>query len=87
MWKGGGHGQLIPHRQQKLGQRQSWDRALQSPQKEEGRQGRRECIVWFLFCDREQRRNWHLGELFRLSSICNKSSSISSPQTLHRLPR
>lgn len=68
---------MNPHGLEKLGQRQS--PAEEEEGEEEG------AHVWFLFCDREQRRNWHLGELLGLSSICNKSSSISSPQPAHRL--
>lgn len=62
-------------------------RAGRKPCRGGGKAGEEGAHVWFLFCDREQRCNWRLGELFGLSSICNKSSSISSPQTPHRLPR
>lgn len=79
-WGGGGHSQRTL-----MGWR-NWvkGRALQRRRREAGEEG---AHVWFLFCDREQRRNWHLGEQLGLSSICNKSSSISSPQPVHRLPR
>lgn len=56
-------------------------RAGREPCRGGGKAGEEAAHVWFLFCDREQGRNWRLGELFGLSSICNKSSSISSPQT------
>ena len=65
--------------------------ALQSLEEEEeeaaaASTGLEGATVWLLFRDREQRRNWRLGELLGLSSICNKSSPISS-QTLPGLPR
>lgn len=77
---GGGHSQ-----QTLMGWR-NWvkGRAQQRRRREAGEEG---AHVWFLFCDREQRRNWHLGERLGLSSIHNKFSSISSPQPVHRLPR